>query len=87
MDENDFKISWKVYVDSKFESVEKATNIALTAAEKAVSAALVSQQREVAAQIGDRQTKQTGRGEMIGWVMAVIGSLSLIVSIVLILKK
>ena len=43
----DKEIDWKVYVDSKFESQDRAVTAALAAADKAVQAALISAEKAV----------------------------------------
>jgi hypothetical protein len=40
-------VSWKVYVDTRFEAADKAVNAALASAEKAVSAALAAAKEAV----------------------------------------
>ena len=85
----------KQYVDSRFEAVKIATDTALTAQKEAVAAALAAQkdalataltaQKEaVAAQIGVRHDKGLGRQETWGYVMGVVGILSLIATGILV---
>jgi septal ring factor EnvC (AmiA/AmiB activator) len=46
-DDGKMSVSWKAYVDARFDAVEKATNIALVSAKAAVDSALVEKDKSV----------------------------------------
>lgn len=80
-------VSMKTYVDTRFDAVKIATDAALAAQQRELAAALASQQRELAAQIGIKHDRGLGRQETWGYIVGVVGILSLIATIALLFLK